>query len=447
MSRAPLVSPRQYRAPGGVPRGLLVGIVGALAGAALVVAWLAGDDRPEPRTADARAREQLEKPETVRAQPRGSARAVDEAAERAEQVSRQAAQRVSARASEGMGGAPGVTATANIPLPADAVVAAPPAAIAASDDAQESGRTAREMEARSADARIFDLSNEGGRGLSAEPEAGANVAGVGEGLSASPGSTKQAPGVAMTASPSAELAAGAGAGLEHVVGALQRLAPRGPQDPAQRSEAWQAGVATSIDSAALALRPARGPLVIDEGTVIPAVLTRRVSTDAPGVVTAMVSMDVYDSRTARTLLLPKGARLVGRYNGDVAAGQERMQFAFTRLILPDGASFDLPGVVGSDAAGQGGLEADVDRHVLRTFGAALAIGVLADRVVRPEAVPAPGLAGGGLSATGQVLVATANAALQRNAAIAPTLTVGEGARLNVEVVRDMVFPHPYRMPS
>ena len=39
------------------------------------------------------------------------------------------------------------------------------------------------------------------------------------------------------------------------------------------------------------------------------------------------------------------------------------------------------------------------------------------------------------------------AALQRNAAIVPTLTVGEGARLNVEVVRDMVFPHPYRMPS
>jgi type IV secretion system protein VirB10 len=187
--------------------------------------------------------------------------------------------------------------------------------------------------------------------------------------------------------------------------------------------------------------------VIDEGTVIPAVLTRRVSTDAPGVVTAMVSMDVYDSRTARTLLLPKGARLVGRYNGDVAAGQARMQFAFTRLILPDGASFDLPGVVGSDAAGQGGLDADVDRHVLRTFGAALAIGVLADHLVRPEVVPARGLAGGGLSATGQVLVDTANAALQRNAAIAPTLTVGEGTRLNVEVVRDMVFPHPYRMHS
>jgi type IV secretion system protein VirB10 len=187
--------------------------------------------------------------------------------------------------------------------------------------------------------------------------------------------------------------------------------------------------------------------VIDEGTVIPAVLTRRISTDAPGVVTAMVNMDVYDSRTARTLLLPKGARLVGRYNGDVAAGQERIQFAFTRLILPDGASFDLPGVVGSDAAGQGGVEADVDRHFLRTFGAALLIGVLADHFVRPEAAPAPGVMGGGLSATGQVLVDTANAALQRNAAIVPTLTLGEGTRLNVEVVRDMVFSHAYRMPS
>jgi len=414
---------------------------------ALVVAWLTGDDRPAPRTADARAREQLEKPETVRAQARGTAHAVDEAADRAEQASRLAAQRAAARASEGTGAERGIGAATNVPFPAGTVVETLPAASTAFEDAQESGRAAREMEARSGEGRIFDLSNEGGRGPSSSSGLAANLAVPGEDQAASQARTAQAASVAISAPLSADLAAGASAGLEHVVGALQRLVPRAAQDAAQRSEAWQAAAVTSLDTGALAPRPARGPLVIDEGTVIPAVLTRRVSTDAPGVVTAMVSMDVYDSRTARALLLPKGARLVGRYNGDVAAGQERMQFAFTRLILPDGASFDLPGAVGSDAAGQGGLEAEVDRHVLRTFGAALLIGVLADRVVRPEAVPAPGLVGGGLSATGQVLVDTANAALQRNAAIVPTLTVGEGARLNVEVVRDMVFPHPYRMPS
>jgi type IV secretion system protein VirB10 len=69
--------------------------------------------------------------------------------------------------------------------------------------------------------------------------------------------------------------------------------------------------------------------------------------------------------------------------------------------------------------------------------------VLADRVVAPETVPPAGVYGAGLSATGQVMVDTANAQLQRNASIAPTLSIAEGSRLNVEVVRDMAFIHPY----
>jgi type IV secretory pathway VirB10-like protein len=437
---APLVSPRPYQTPGGVPRSLLIGIAGMLAGVALVVTWLTGDDRPTPRTADARAREQLQKAETVRAQSRGSARAVDEAAEHAEQASQRSALREAPRASEEPGRGPVATAATGAPLPSDAVVASRPAAKGAFEDDEDPGRAAREMDARSAEVRIFDASNDERHGHSAMPGADPDRAPGGEAPTGGASATLPAPQAALPV-------ADTGAGLGHVVAELRRLAPPGAQDAAQRSESWQAGAATAIDTAALVPRPARGQLVIDEGTVIPAVLTRRISTDAPGVVTALVSMDVYDSRTARALLLPKGARLVGRYNGDVAAGQSRVQFAFTRLILPDGASFDLPGVVGSDAAGQGGLEADVDRHFLRTFGAALAVGVLADHVVRPEAVPPPGFAGSGLSATGQVLVDTANAVLQRNAAIVPTLTIGEGARLNVEVVRDMVFPHAYRRPS
>jgi type IV secretion system protein VirB10 len=448
-----IVSPHPYQAPGGVPRGLLAGIAGVVAVLALVVVWLTGDDHPPPTTADARARAQLERADTVQAQPRGSARAVDEAAERAVQASRSAAVRAAA------GSAPATVLAAGTPWPTVVAPVAPASPEVSPEEAADRGQAAREIEARSAEGRIFD---------SADTRATPGAAGGWVGpTAAGPGADAIAPlqrgvlaGEVALQSPEAgsrttngdivALPAGspdAGADLEHVAAALRRLAPA-PADAAQRGESWQARTATAPAGAgALAARSPVGAFVIDEGTVIPAVLTRRISTDAPGVVTAMVSMDVYDSRTARALLLPKGARLVGRYNSDVAAGQARLQFAFTRLILPDGSNFDLPGAAGSDAAGQGGLEADVDRHVLQTFGAALLIGVIADRVVRPQSAPSPGTYGGGLSATGQVLVDTANAALQRNVAIAPTLTVEEGARLNVEVVRDLVFPKPYRMPS
>jgi type IV secretion system protein VirB10 len=419
MKRSFIVSPQPYRAPGGVPRGLLAGIAGVLAVLALGVAWLTGDEPPTPPTADARARAHLERADTVQAQPRGSARAVDEAAERAVQASRAAAVRVAA------GSAPAASSEAAVAL------VAPPSLRELPEEGAESGRTAREIEARSAEGRIFDATD-GGSARAIAPD---------------PGQAAPRPeGGDIVVPPAA--GADAGADLDRVAAALRRLAPAPVGDAAQRGETWQArAVAAPLGSGALAARAPAGALVIDEGTVIPAVLTRRISTDAPGVVTAMVSMDVYDSRTARALLLPKGARLVGRYSSEVAAGQARLQFAFTRLILPDGSSFDLPGAIGSDAAGEGGLAADVDRHVFQTLGAALLIGVIADRVVRPEAAPAPGTYGGGLSATGQVLVDAANAALQRSAAIAPTLSVDEGVRLNVEVARDLVFLKPYRIPS
>jgi type IV secretion system protein VirB10 len=449
MRRSFIVPPQPSQAPGGVPRSLLAGIAGVIAVLALAVGWLTGDDHPASITADARAREQLEKPDTVRAQPRGSTRAVDEAAERAVQASRLAAARAVAQSAPEitgeagwggrLGGRDGAAASAGASSSSEVALVAPPSLRESREGGAEPGYAAREMEARSAEGRIFDGSG---------PDAAAPMRGAPQpaAVAFAPEVVAHGAGGGLDAPPAAIDAAGAD--LEHVAATLRRLAPAPAADAAQRDEAWQARVATApVGTGALAPRPSVGAFVIDEGTVIPAVLTRRISTDAPGVVTAMVSMDVYDSRTARALLLPKGARLVGRYNSDVAAGQARLQFAFTRLILPDGSSFDLPGAVGSDAAGQGGLEADVDRHVLQSFGAALLIGVIADRVVRPEAAPAPGTYGGGLSATGQVLVDTANAALQRSAAIAPTLTVDEGARLNVEVARDLVFPKPYRMPS
>jgi type IV secretion system protein VirB10 len=144
------------------------------------------------------------------------------------------------------------------------------------------------------------------------------------------------------------------------------------------------------------------------------------------------------------LLLPKGALLVGAYNSDVKQGQSRLQFAFTKLKMPDGATFDLPGATGSDAAGQAGVTGDVDRHFFRSFGAALLLGVLADRVTRIAALPNGGTGGqGGVSATGQVFVDTARAELERHKAIPPTVTIEEGSRINVEVVRDMGFPSVY----
>ena len=175
-----------------------------------------------------------------------------------------------------------------------------------------------------------------------------------------------------------------------------------------------------------------------EGSVIPAVLGRDVNSDLPGVITATVTQTVYDSLHSQQPLICKGAKLIGRYSNEIRGGQSRLLFAFGRLILRDGRAFNLPGFDGSDEMGAGGARADVDNHFFKLYGTSLAIGVLTDRVSQQNLSPQGFYTQP--SATGQILVQTTKEILQRNRDGAPTLSVANGTRINVEVRRDLVFP-------
>jgi len=174
-----------------------------------------------------------------------------------------------------------------------------------------------------------------------------------------------------------------------------------------------------------------------EGTIIPAVLTRDINSDLPGTITAQVTQTVYDSITSKTPLICKGAKLIGRYSNDIRTGQSRLLFAFTRLILLNGESFNLTGFDGADALGQAGVGGQVDNHFLKIYGSSLAIGVLSDQITRQQAIPQGAFSTG--SATGQIMVQTTREILQRGRDQAPTITVARGSLINVEVRQDLVF--------
>lgn len=181
-------------------------------------------------------------------------------------------------------------------------------------------------------------------------------------------------------------------------------------------------------------------LVLRQGKVIPAVLGRQINSDLPGRITAYVSSDVYDSDGRR--LIPKGSALIGKYDSGVQVGQSRLMFAFERLVLPNGYSFDLPAAPGADLAGAAGMAGDVDNHFLKMFGTSLLIAIFADNAKQPSNVTQLG-GGPVLTAAGQVLSDVSKTVLERNRVIPPTITVDQGTRINVEVVADMVFPEQY----
>lgn len=200
--------------------------------------------------------------------------------------------------------------------------------------------------------------------------------------------------------------------------------------------------------AAKAIRPSqvKNQYTLIQGKVIPAVLGKSLNSDLPGDITAFTTIDIYDSLSGRYLLIPKGSMLMGEYSNRLRAGQERIMFAFNRIVLPNGVSFDLPGNKGEDQTGASGLTGDVNNHYVKRFASGLFIALLADRLESGNTQPVTniGTTGGGPNtAAGRVLAEMASADLGRNKDIPPTITVEKGTRINVQVAADMEFPTPY----
>ena len=110
------------------------------------------------------------------------------------------------------------------------------------------------------------------------------------------------------------------------------------------------------------LMPAVSPHILSAGSVIAASLITGLDSDLPGLVTAQVTENAYDSVTGRTILIPQGSRLIGRYDSVVAFGQSRALVVWQRIVLPDGSSIRIDNVPATDTQGYAGISDRIDRH-------------------------------------------------------------------------------------
>ena len=183
--------------------------------------------------------------------------------------------------------------------------------------------------------------------------------------------------------------------------------------------------------------------VIQAGTVIPAALITGIRSDLPGQITAQVTQNIYDSPTGRLLLVAQGARLIGEYDSEVAAGQRRVLLAWDRLILPGGRSIRLDRQPGADAAGYAGLEDRVNSHWGRMLRAALVsslLGVGTELAASGEGDLVRALRSGLQDGTNEA----GRRVVEREISMAPTLTVRPGFVFRVIVTRDLVFENSER---
>lgn len=187
------------------------------------------------------------------------------------------------------------------------------------------------------------------------------------------------------------------------------------------------------------------PYEIKAGTVIPAVMISGINSDLPGQLIAQVSSNVFDSATGKYLLIPQGARLVGTYEHNINAGQQRVLIIWNRIIYLDSSSLNLEAMSGQDQSGYAGFRDKVNNHTVSRFGEAIFLSAITagvqlsqsrtrqgDYSYSPQQVIAGSL--------GMQLNQMGMTAYQSRVNQAPTLTIRPGYCFNVMVSKDIVFP-------
>jgi len=223
------------------------------------------------------------------------------------------------------------------------------------------------------------------------------------------------------------------------------LTPSQVAEPTRKAAFLKAGPEKDIYNPHALERPA-SPHQLMAGTVIAASLISGLNSDLPGFVIAQVTEHVYDSVSGRTLLIPQGSRLIGRYDNVVAFGQDRALVVWQRLIRPDGSSVLIDNLPATDTSGYAGLADSIDLHTFK-----LLQGVALATVLGVGTELALGASDNGLVKALQQAAQTAgNRAgqrlIERQLDVRPTLTVRPGWPLRVIVHKDIVLA-PYADPA
>lgn len=210
-----------------------------------------------------------------------------------------------------------------------------------------------------------------------------------------------------------------------------------------------AAVAQATATDASSAQYLRNPdALLVRGTYLRCVLETHIVTDVPGFTSCIVTEPVY-SINGRTLLLPKGSKILGQY--DQGADIARVAVVWDRIITPTGidVSMKSPGVDGLGGAGHPG---DYDGHWASKITSALLISLISDAFSWAAAEHGPpatatvvGPGGATVieqpfeSATARSMERLANQALQRSASRPGTVTINQGTVVNVYVARDVDF--------
>ena len=179
------------------------------------------------------------------------------------------------------------------------------------------------------------------------------------------------------------------------------------------------------------------------GTSIPCGQKTLINSTNPGMVSCVVSKDVYSANGA-TKLLERGSEAIGETLQALTLGQEMLPVKWNRIVTPRGVVIDINSLA-TDSLGASGLPVYVDNHWGQRFGAAIMLSLIGDlgQAAANKAANAEGTIR--LTTTANAGQDLASRALDKTINIPPTGYSLQGSAINIFLARDADFGGVYEL--
>jgi type IV secretion system protein VirB10 len=187
--------------------------------------------------------------------------------------------------------------------------------------------------------------------------------------------------------------------------------------------------------------------LLTQGSMIDCVLETRMITTQPGMTACYVTRDIY-SANGRVVLLDRGSKVIGHYQGGINQGQARIFVLWSRIETPKGIiiNVDSPG---TGPLGEAGLGGNIDTHFWERFGGALLLSLIDDLADMATQYMAGSNSQNqsqmNFSSTTNNGQSMAGETLKNSINIPPTLYKNQGERISIFVARDLDFKSVYEL--
>ncbi len=198
-------------------------------------------------------------------------------------------------------------------------------------------------------------------------------------------------------------------------------------------------------SAQAAGKLANRDYLLTQGAMLDCVLETKIVSSVAGMTSCHLTRDIYSSN-GRVVLLDRGSKVVGFYQGEMKRGQPRIFVQWSRVETPKGVVINLDSP-GTGPLGEGGVGGYIDNHFGQRFGGAILLSLVDDLgdYFANRANKGDARQDIQFSNTGQASQEMARVALESSVNIPPTLYKNQGERIAIFVARDLNFQGVYSL--